>query len=125
VVERSQVEALAARVAAVESSEKTAARGDRAVRLVLVAHRAQGRGRARRAVRRRARAAKALGADPTLTAALEPFAASGVPTSPRSRASSPRSRRRCVRPRRAPARESFLERLQVNAEKLVRVRPTE
>ena len=36
-VERSQVDALAGRVAAVESSEKTVARADRAVRLVLVA----------------------------------------------------------------------------------------
>ncbi|HMJ29647.1 MAG TPA: hypothetical protein VK512_13105, partial [Xanthobacteraceae bacterium] len=35
-VERSQVDALAGRVAAVENSEKTVARGDRAVRLVLV-----------------------------------------------------------------------------------------
>ena len=36
-VERSEVDALAGRVAAVEKSEKTAASGDRAVRLVLVA----------------------------------------------------------------------------------------
>jgi hypothetical protein len=124
-VERSQVEALAARVAAVETSEKTAARGDQAVRLVLVAT------ALKTAVERgdpfagELAAAKALGADPKLTAALEPFAASGVPTSaalarelavlaPSLRPASP-----------APARDGFLERLQVNAEKLVRVRPTD
>ena len=125
-VERSQVEALAARVAAVETSEKTAARGDQAVRLVLVATALKS------AVERGepfagelAAAKKALGADPKLTAALEPFAASGVPTSAalaRELAALAPSLRPAAS---APAREGFLERLQVNAEKLVRVRPTD
>ena len=70
-------------------------------------------------------AAKALGADPTLTAALEPFAASGVPTvavlARELSALVPALRP----PAAAPAREGFLDRLQVNAEKLVRVRPTD
>ena len=77
-VERSQVEALAARVAAVETSEKTAARGDQAVRLVLVATALKSAVERGDPFAGELAAAKALGADPKLTAALEPFAASGV-----------------------------------------------
>ena len=51
-VERSQVDALAGRVAAVESSEKTAARGDPRRAPGAGRDRAQRRGRARRSVRR-------------------------------------------------------------------------
>ena len=124
-VERSQVEALAARVAAVETSEKTAARGDQAVRLVLVATALKSAVERGDPFAGELAAAKALGADPKLTAALEPFAASGVPTSAalaRELAVFAPSLRP---PASAPAREGFLERLQVNAEKLVRVRPTD
>jgi hypothetical protein len=124
-VERSQVEALAARVAAVETSEKTAARGDQAVRLVLVATALKSAVERGDPFAGELAAAKALGADPKLTAALEPFAASGVPTSAalaRELAALAPSLRPAAS---APAREGFLERLQVNAEKLVRVRPTE
>ena len=124
-VERSQVEALAARVAAVETSEKTAARGDQAVRLVLVATALKSAVERGDPFAGELAAAKALGADPKLTAALEPFAASGVPTSAalaRELAVLAPSLRPAAS---APAREGFLERLQVNAEKLVRVRPTD
>ena len=124
-VERSQVEALAARVAAVETSEKTAARGDQAVRLVLVATALKSAVERGDPFAGELAAAKALGADPKLTTALEPFAASGVPTSAalaRELAVFAPSLRP---PASAPAREGFLERLQVNAEKLVRVRPTD
>ena len=79
-VERSQVDALAGRVAAVESSEKTVARGDRAVRLVLVATALKAAAERGEPFAAELAAVKALGADSTLTAALEPFAASGVPT---------------------------------------------
>ena len=124
-VERSQVDALAGRVAAVESSEKTVARGDRAVRLVLVATALKAAAERGEPFAAELAAAKALGADPTLTAALEPFAASGVPTvavlARELSALMPALRP----PAAAPAREGFLERLQVNAEKLVRVRPTD
>ena len=124
-VERSQVDALAGRVAAVESSEKTVARGDRAVRLVLVATALKAAAERGEPFAAELAAAKALGADPTLTAALEPFAASGVPTvavlARELSALMPALRL----PAAAPAREGFLERLQVNAEKLVRVRPTD
>jgi hypothetical protein len=124
-VERSQVEALAARVAAVETSEKTAARGDQAVRLVLVATALKSAVERGDPFAGELAAAKVLGADPKLTAALEPFAASGVPTSAalaRELAALAPSLRPAAS---APAREGFLERLQVNAEKLVRVRPTD
>jgi hypothetical protein len=124
-VERSQVDALAGRVAAVENSEKTVARGDRAVRLVLVATALKAAAERGEPFAAELAAAKALGADPTLTAALEPFAASGVPTvavlARELSALAPALRP----PAAAPAREGFLDRLQVNAEKLVRVRPTE
>ena len=124
-VERSQVDALAGRVAAVESSEKTVARGDRAVRLVLVATALKAAAERGEPFAAELAATKALGADPTLTAALEPFAASGVPTvavlARELSALVPALRP----PAAAPAREGFLERLQVNAEKLVRVRPTD
>ena len=124
-VERSQVEALAARVAAVETGEKTAARGDQAVRLVLVTTALKSAVERGDPFAGELAAAKALGADPKLTAALEPFATSGVPTSAalaRELAVLAPSLRPAAAP---PAREGFLERLQVNAEKLVRVRPTE
>jgi hypothetical protein len=125
VVERSQVDALAGRVAAVESSEKAVARGDRAVRLVLVATALKAAAERGEPFAAELAAAKALGADPTLTAALEPFAASGVPTvavlARELSALAPALRP----PAAAPAREGFLDRLQVNAEKLVRVRPTD
>jgi hypothetical protein len=124
-VERSQVDALAGRVAAVETSEKTAERGDRAVRLVLVATALKAAAERGDPFAGELAAAKTLGADPKLTAALEPFAASGVPTTAalaRELAALAPSLRP---PASAPARENFLDRLQVNAEKLVRVRPTE
>jgi hypothetical protein len=124
-VERSQVEALAARVAAVESSEKTAARGDQAVRLVLVTTALKSAVERGDPFAGELAAAKALGADPKLIAALEPFAASGVPTS-----AALARELSVLAPSLRPAasaqpREGFLERLQVNAEKLVRVRPTD
>jgi hypothetical protein len=124
-VERSEVDALAGRVAAVEKSEKTAASGDRAVRLVLVATALKAAAERGEPFAGELAAAKALGADPKLTAALEPFAAAGVPTVAmltRELAALAAS----LRPAQsAPPRESFLERLQGNAEKLVRMRPTE
>ena len=125
VVERSEVDALAARVAAVEKSEKTAASGDRAVRLVLVATALKAAAERGEPFAGELAAAKALGADPKLTAALEPFAAAGVPTVAML-ARELGALAASLRPAQsAPPRESFLERLQGNAEKLVRMRPTE
>src|SRR5262249_12750912 len=83
-VDRGDFEALANRVAAVERSEKAAESAaksaDRALRLTLAApalNAAAGRGEAFAA---ELAAVKALGADPKLVAALEPFARAGVPT---------------------------------------------
>ena len=125
VVERSEVDALAGRVAAVEKSEKTAASGDRAVRLVLVATALKSAAERGEPFAGELAAAKALGADPKLTAALEPFAAAGVPTVAML-ARELGALAASLRPAQsAPPRASFLERLQGNAEKLVRMRPTE
>src|SRR5262249_2141033 len=68
--------------------------------------------------------AKALGADPATLAPLEPFAASGVPRAGML-ARELRELAPMLRPRTAAPRENFLQRLQVNAEKLVRVRPVD
>src|SRR5262252_4725321 len=67
-------------------------------------------------------AVNALGADPKLTAALEPFARSGVPTSAalaRQFSELAPSLQQAAEP---PTREGVLGRLQLNAEKLVRIR---
>ena len=124
-VERSEVDALAGRVAAMEKSEKTAVSGDRAVRLVLVATALKSAAERGEPFAGELAAAKALGADPKLTAALEPFAAAGVPTVAML-ARELGALAASLRPAQsAPPRASFLERLQGNAEKLVRMRPTE
>jgi hypothetical protein len=117
--ERSQLEALANRVTAVERSEKAAESGDRAVRLALAAtalNNAVERGDAFAA---ELATAKALGADAKLVAALEPFARSGVP----SAAALARQFSELAPSLQASgAREGVLARLQVNAEKLIRIR---
>jgi len=67
-------------------------------------------------------AVKALGADPKLLAALEPFARSGVPTSAalaRQFSELAPALQQAAEP---PSREGVLGRLQLNAEKLVRIR---
>jgi hypothetical protein len=115
------LEALGNRVSALERNEQAAERGDRALRLALAAtalNTAVERGDAFAA---ELSAVKALGGDPKLVAALEPFAASGVPSAaalarefaelaPSLQAST------------APPREGVLARLQMNAEKLIQVR---
>jgi hypothetical protein len=71
-------------------------------------------------------AAKSLAADPKQLAPLEPFAASGVPTAAalaRELAALMPSLLAAAGP--APRAGTFLEKLQANAEKLVRIRPLE
>jgi hypothetical protein len=117
--ERSALEALANRVTAVERSEKAAESGDRAVRLALAAtalNTAVERGDAFAA---ELAAAKALGADAKLLAALEPFARSGVPS---TAALARQFAELAPSLQGSEAREGVLARLQVNAEKLVRIR---
>ena len=125
-VDRGEFEALANRVAAAERSEKAAEKAaesaDRAVRLALAATALNAAVERGDAFAAELATVKALGADPKLVAALEPFARSGVPTAAAlarqfsevapalSQASEP------------PSREGVLGRLQANAEKLVRIR---
>jgi hypothetical protein len=117
--ERSELEALANRVTAVERSEKAAESGDRALRLALAAtalNNAVERGDAFAA---ELATAKALGADAKVVAALEPYARSGVP----SAAALARQFSELAPSLQASgAREGVLARLQVNAEKLIRIR---
>jgi hypothetical protein len=114
------LEALGSRVDAVERSQQAAARDDRAVRLALAAtalNTAVERGGAFTA---ELSAVKSLGGDPKLIAALEPFAASGVPASAalaREFAELAPSLQASAAPR-----EGVLARLQMNAEKLIQVR---
>jgi len=125
-IDRGEFETLANRVAAAERSEKAAekaaASADRAVRLALAAtalNAAVDRGDAFAA---ELAAVKALGADPKLVAALEPFARSGVPTSAalaRQFSEFAPALQQAAEP---TPREGVLGRLQLNAEKLVRIR---
>ena len=115
------LEALGNRVGALERNEQAAERGDRALRLALAAtalNTAVERGDAFAA---ELSAVKALGGDPKLVAALEPFAASGVPSA------APLAREFAelapsLQASTVPPREGVLARLQMNAEKLIRVR---
>jgi hypothetical protein len=133
-IQRSDLDALAARLAALEQAEKaidrrveqaaTGASADRAVRLAVVA--AALRSAVERSMPFTAElaAAKALAPDAAALAPLEPFATSGVP--------SPQTLARDLH-QLAPALASaagtpahdggMLDRLQANAERLVRVRP--
>ena len=134
VVDRNELDALGKRVVELERNDKAlegelakraaADSGDHAVKLALAAT------ALRSAVDRgdpfagELATAKALAPDPKLLAPLEPFAASGVPTAAalaRELADLAPSLRASV----AAPRESFLQRLQGNAEKLVRIRPAE
>jgi hypothetical protein len=133
--EKSELEALANRIAAVERAAKATeaelakrqadAATDKAVRLALVAgalNTAVERGEAYAAD---LAAAKALGADAKALAALEPFASTGVPTIAalaRELASLAPSMLQAAG---ASPREGILERLQAGAERLVRIRPVE
>jgi hypothetical protein len=120
-VERGELETLANRVAAVEQSEKTAARGDRAVRLALAASALNVAVERGDAFAAELAAVKALGADPKLIAALEPFARAGVPTAA-ALARQFSEVAPALQAAGAPPPEGVLARLQMNAEKLVRIR---
>jgi hypothetical protein len=119
--ERSALEALANRVTAVERSEKAAESGDRALRLALAATALNNVVERGDAFAAELATAKALGADAKLIAALEPFARSGVP----SAATLARQFAELAPSLQASGgapREGVLARLQLNAEKLVRIR---
>ena len=125
-VDRGDFEALANRVGAVERSEKAAESAaksaDRALRLALAATALNAAVERGDAFAAELAAVKALGADPKLTAALEPFARSGVPTSAalaRQFSELAPTLQQAAEP---TPREGVLGRLQMNAEKLVRIR---
>ncbi len=125
-VDRGEFEALANRVAAAERSEKAAEKAaesaDRAVRLALAAtafNAAVERGDAFAA---ELAAVKTLGADPKLVAALEPFARSGVPSAAALARQFSELAPALLQAAEPPSREGVLGRLQMNAEKLVRIR---
>jgi hypothetical protein len=117
---RSELEALGNRVTAVERSEKAAERGDHAVRLALAATALNGAVERGETFATELTTVKALGGAQQLAAALEPFAASGVPTSAalaREFADLAPSLQASAAPR-----EGVLGKLAMNAEKLIRIR---
>jgi hypothetical protein len=133
VVQRSELESLVGRVAAVEQAEKTlagelakrAAEGSDRTGLLAIAASALNA-----AVERGApfaselATAKALTADPKMLEALEPFAAAGVPSAPtlaRDLAALVPALQQAAGT--SSSEGGFLEKLQANAEKLVRIRP--
>jgi len=125
-VDRGEFEALANRMAAAERSEKAAekaaASADRAVRLALAATALNAAVERGDAFAAELAAVKTLGADPKLVAALEPFARAGVPTAAalaRQFSALAPALQQAAEP---PPREGVLGRLQMNAEKLVRIR---
>ena len=77
---RSELEVLANRVRGVERDEKAVESGDRAVRLALAANALNAAVERGEPFATALATVKALGGDPKLVAALEPFAASGVPS---------------------------------------------
>ena len=137
-VERGEIDALANRVAAVEHTEKSSESrvakaaaeesGDRAVRLSLAATALKAAVERGDPFPTELATVKALAADPKLVAALEPFAASGVPTAAafaRELAVAVASLPLPPPGASAPPREGFFERLQSQAEKFVRIRPSD
>jgi hypothetical protein len=106
------------------TSSAAAASGDRALRLAFAASALKAAVERGEPFAPELATVKALGADPATLAPLAPFAASGVPSAG-TLARELAELAPMLRPRTAPPRENFLQRLQVNAEKLVRVRPVD
>ena len=117
---RSELEGLGNRVAAVERGEKAAERGDRTLRLALAASALNGAVERGEPLATELATVKALGGEQKLLAALEPFAASGVPT-PAVLAREFSDLAPSLQASAAP-REGVLGKLQMNAEKLIRIR---
>ena len=134
-VDRGTLDALANRLAALERSEQAVAgelakrsaaeRGDQAVRLALAATALKSAVERGDAFTAELATVKALAADPKLVAVLEPFASSGVPAAPALARELGDLSPAILQAVGAPQREGFLQKLQVNAEKLVRIRPLE
>jgi hypothetical protein len=134
-VERNNAEALGNRVAALERTVKTlgddvakslAASGDRPLRLAVAAQALRAAVERGDSFAAELSAAKTLAADPQILTPLEPFAARGLP-SPAMLARqlsdlAPAMLKNVAAP---PPAGGFLDRLQANAEKLVRIRPVD
>jgi hypothetical protein len=106
------------------TSSAAAASGDRALRLAFAASALKAAVERGEPFAPELATVKALGADPATLAPLAPFAASGVPSAG-TLARELAELAPMLRPRAGTPRENFLQRLQVNAEKLVRVRPVD
>jgi hypothetical protein len=134
-VARSDLDALAARIAALESTMKTiaddlkhetATADDRAARLTVAAEALSATVERGAPYQAELTAAKSLGADPSATAPLEPFAAAGVPGArplAHELASLIPALRQAAEP--ASSDSSFLSRLESNAQHLVRITPVD
>jgi hypothetical protein len=134
-VARSDLDALAARIAPLESTVKTladdikhetATADDRAARLTIAAEALRAAVERGTPYQAELAAAKSLGADPSATAPLEPFAAAGVPAA-RALAHELASLIPALRQAAEPASSdsSFLSRLESNAQRLVRITPVD
>src|SRR5580704_4309134 len=134
-VARSDLDALAARIAPLESTVKTladdlkhetATADDRAVRLTVATEALRATVERGTPYLAELAAAKSLGADPSATAPLEPFAATGVPGA-RALAHELASLIPALRQAAEPASSdgSFLSRLESNAQHLVRITPVD
>jgi hypothetical protein len=133
-VQKSDLEALSSRMAAVELGEKAVEAAlakrppvdDRAGRLAVVATALKSAVERGDAFATELAAAKSLGADPKLLTALEPFASAGLPKAAAlARGLSDLQPALLQAAGAAPRDGGFLDKLQLNAEKLVRIRPTE
>jgi hypothetical protein len=134
-VARSDLDALAARIAALESTMKTiaddlkhetATADDRAARLTVAAEALSATVERGAPYQAELTAAKSLSADPSATAPLEPFAAAGVPGArplAHELASLIPALRQAAEP--ASSDSSFLSRLESNAQHLVRITPVD
>jgi hypothetical protein len=134
-VARSDLDALAARIAVLESAMKTlsdtmtrqaATADDRAARLAVAAEALRATVERGTTYQAELAAAKSLGADPSATASLEPFAKAGVPKTAalaRELASLTPALQQAAEP--AASNSSFLERLENNARRLVVITPVD
>jgi len=134
-VARSDLDALAARIAPLESTVKTladdikhetATADDRAVRLTVAAEALRGAVERGAPYQAELAAAKSLGADQSATAPLEAFAAAGVPSAgalAHELAGLTPALQQAAEP--AASNSSFLGRLESNAQHLVRITPVD
>jgi hypothetical protein len=134
-VARGDLDSLAARIAALESTIKTladdlkhqtATAEDRAARLAVAAEALRAAAERGAPYQAELAAVKSLGADQSTTAPLEPFAAAGVPAA-RALAHELASLTPGLQQAAVPAasNSSFLDRLESNAQRLVRITPVD